>query len=59
MKRSEALDKIKKYFFSETNAFANVEADIMLKFFENELGMLPPETKKEEPGLLRNEWSEE
>lgn len=41
MKRSEALRRIKKYFFTETDQQADMQAEIMLNFFERNLEMVP------------------
>ena len=41
MKRSEAIAKIKAHFFRETETYADVQAELMLTFFEKELGMKP------------------
>lgn len=42
MKRSEALERIQKYFMSENDNAAKTKAEIMLKFFEEDLEMEPP-----------------
>ena len=42
MKRSEAIEKIVNKFFRPTQNYAKQEAEVMLNFFEKELGMRPP-----------------
>lgn len=42
MKRSEALAKIQKHFTSQKDKTASIKAEIMLKFFEENLNMAPP-----------------
>ena len=42
MKKQEALNKIKNHFFSSTNAKADLESELMLNFFTQELKLSPP-----------------
>lgn len=43
MTREEAVEKIQKFFFRETQTDAKMQAEIMLKFFEEQLEMVPPD----------------
>ena len=67
MKRSEALEKIAKYFygiFPEGDPYwdsAKLKSETMLNFFENELGMEPPlnVSKSQEHQTQVNMWEPE
>jgi hypothetical protein len=58
MKRSEMLKLIEDVLFASEGAWPWEQNKLILDAIEK-AGMLPPTTTQEEPGLIRNEWSEE
>lgn len=68
MFKKDALEQIKKHFFSETNKNSAAEAELMLKFFTDVLKMKPPTLPEDHcqaltsiyiDGHSYNQWEED